>query len=73
MSPVPPRVTQRHRPSAPIVVEGEDVVINCPVDAVPIPTITWLKVSHVAGLCLRAGRRRECSSDLCCDEWDMFR
>ncbi|XP_063600047.1 hemicentin-1-like [Penaeus indicus] len=40
---IPPRVTQRHRPSAPIVVEGEDVVINCPVDAVPIPTITWLK------------------------------
>ena len=30
-----------------MVIEGDEVVIRCPVDAVPLPDITWLKVGNV--------------------------
>ncbi|XP_069163060.1 hemicentin-1 isoform X2 [Procambarus clarkii] len=40
---IPPRVTSQHLSEIPLVVEGDGVTINCPVDAVPLPTITWFK------------------------------
>nr|XP_053650237.1 hemicentin-1-like [Cherax quadricarinatus] len=40
---IPPKVTSEHRLESPVVVEGDGVTINCPVDAVPLPTITWFK------------------------------
>ncbi|KAK3876548.1 hypothetical protein Pcinc_018676 [Petrolisthes cinctipes] len=40
---VPPRVASQLDTSIPQVVEGDEVAINCPVDAVPIPTIKWFK------------------------------
>ncbi|XP_066942937.1 hemicentin-1-like isoform X1 [Macrobrachium rosenbergii] len=40
---IPPKVSSTKVSSVPVVIEGESVRINCPVDAVPLPTITWLK------------------------------
>ncbi|XP_071515843.1 hemicentin-1-like [Panulirus ornatus] len=40
---VPPRPVPQDHLDKPVVVEGDEVTINCPVDAVPLPTITWLK------------------------------
>ncbi|XP_068231428.1 hemicentin-1-like [Palaemon carinicauda] len=40
---IPPKVSSTKVSSVPVVIEGESLRINCPIDAVPLPTITWLK------------------------------
>ncbi|XP_076053538.1 hemicentin-1-like, partial [Oratosquilla oratoria] len=40
---VPPRVNSRRRPDRPVVVEGNGIKIECPIDAVPFPTVSWFK------------------------------
>ncbi|XP_042230990.1 hemicentin-1-like isoform X2 [Homarus americanus] len=40
---IPPKVASQHRSETPVVVEGDGVKINCPIDAVPLPTISWFK------------------------------
>ncbi|CAL4234899.1 unnamed protein product, partial [Meganyctiphanes norvegica] len=42
---IPPKLSSPRSldKSSPVVIEGDGVSIHCPVNAVPIPTITWLK------------------------------
>ncbi|XP_063876640.1 hemicentin-1-like isoform X2 [Scylla paramamosain] len=40
---VPPRALLQNWQEATMVVEGDEVVIRCPIDAVPPPDITWFK------------------------------
>ncbi|XP_050723288.1 hemicentin-1-like isoform X2 [Eriocheir sinensis] len=40
---IPPRALTQNWHDTTMVIEGEEVTIRCPVDAVPGPTITWLK------------------------------
>ena len=40
---VPPDIDDTHLDSAPKVIEGKPVTLDCPATGLPFPTITWLQ------------------------------